>query len=490
MSTAPILTQGGYRTSRVTGGPFDGALVVHDVPIFCDCERGDLTFSRDWILSAVQRAKRKESEDDFLPPLHVRHHEPETAMTNAVQYAGVFRITGVQPLHLDGAARLGVFADLIVTEGWAQSDIRRMRYPYRSVEIFDPLGDEPAIDGLALLDHEAPFLAMPMLKIQGGGPGAHATSGLTENVPSGTFRDRWTMDAGGDGELVIACFRKGSTTHVLFRAESTESSDMTKTKDKPDAKDGARFADDEHKDPETAKAGKGDGDDEQSNMEGESFDLKALLAAIKDGKISVADLKELQAAIAEQETGAADTEDVDTAPAPAATPGAGEAMKKTGEDAVTFAKLQGRIDALEAKDAAREKADNRKTAVSAALKRLGDRPLPENFQAQLETVFDKCGAEGFKAYVDTFAATFAAIGETIDDEDVKQAFTGQRSGAALSSAASKYATLGATAADKAAHFSAEWKQLHESRAVRMSEERYLELNMQKLGHELPASQTA
>ena len=166
MSTATLTLE--PTTLRAFGGfsahmedtPQGKALIVHRVPIFCECERPDhdISFDRDWIGQAVEAAKRGESEG-YLPPLHVVHH----GSGEPVRRAGMFRVTGTGSIQLHGTPRLAIFADLIVTDPAAIEDVLAGRLPYRSVEIFKR--DVAKIDTLALLEHEAPYLELPLLMI-------------------------------------------------------------------------------------------------------------------------------------------------------------------------------------------------------------------------------------------------------------------------------------------------------------------------------------
>lgn len=472
------LTHGGYEAEKVSDGPLAGALVIRNVPIFCACKRNDLDFDEAWVTKAVAKARRKEADDGYLPPLHIRHHEPETAMTDSVRPAGVFRVTGAQPLKLDGKTRLGVFADLIITDTQAQEEVMRMRFPYRSVEIFDPSG-EPSIDSLALLDHEAPFLTLPMLHVGGSMPSGADTTipgqmpgklvRMSDGVSHETFRGDWSMQSHPDDGAVVASFSRGRSARLLFRAEDSMEDDKDKNY-ADDAEDRANMQDDSS-------------EEKSENMEGDGMDVASIVKAIKSGSISVADMKEILAAIAEQEAEAEASEPEsgeEIEPAPAATP-TQEAMKDEAKDRETFAALRGRIDALEARDRERNRIDARKDAIASAMNRLSDRPLPANFRETLTKMYDKAGADGFKVYVDSFAETFAAVGDVIADEGKMAAFRSQTTGP-VSDAAAKFAAQGTEAARDAARFSAEWRQLRDSGFSRIDEERYIAINMAKAGH--------
>lgn len=144
----------GYSATRDA----QGILTIHRVPIFVECSRDEHQFDASWISQAVNRANRAAAEG-YFPPLHIRHHEAG----QEVRPAGYFKIVGTSPIQFKGAMRVAVLADLVVTDPAVQDEVLAKRLPYRSVEIFD--ADEPNLDSLALLDHEAPYLELPMLMV-------------------------------------------------------------------------------------------------------------------------------------------------------------------------------------------------------------------------------------------------------------------------------------------------------------------------------------
>ena len=149
-----ILTESGYQTSRAK----DGSLIIHDVEIFCETERGGKLFDSAWLNAAFSYAMQQQ-EDRYLPPLHVKHHAPG----NEVIAAGKFRIKELARIPYKGNKVSALIADLFVTNKETEAALMQGKFPYRSVEINDV--DDPKIDGLALLDHDAPYLELPMLMI-------------------------------------------------------------------------------------------------------------------------------------------------------------------------------------------------------------------------------------------------------------------------------------------------------------------------------------
>jgi len=421
-------TANGYRTSK------DGnRLIVHDVEIFCACERGEgedrTVFDEAWVSAALVSAKRKEAEG-YFPPLHVRHHGKGT---DDVHAAGMFRITRTEPITMGGKRRLAIFADLIVTDPTIQAEVMTMRYPYRSVEIFDAA--VPSIDSLALLDHEAPYLELPVLAVAGA-------------VNTG-----------------VACFQRGAGAQLLFfEADpmTTKTVDATKEPFGDGVTTPATFADDG-----PPKKDKDEGDDMEGGEGGP--DIAAVAKAIESGEISVADMDVLLAAIQNQKS-ASDAPDEPEA-APAAVPG-GEAMQK-GEMSEQFAALQGANEALKVRIDTMDADKIRGTEVAEAMQRLAGRPCGSDLEEKLiEFHKESNGGTLFKAYVDSYAQN---IPPSPTGSGREADFLGQ--GGNVSEVAMKYQDQGTDAVDKAAKFSAEWHELREHGSTRVSEERYIELNM-------------
>jgi hypothetical protein len=471
----------GYRATRAE----DGTLTIHRVPIFVECERGDVQFNAEWIATAVKNAKAQQREG-YLPPLHIRHHEPATDANNAVRAAGFFKILGAEAITFKGARRTAILADLIITCPITQEEVLAKRLPYRSVEIFNV--DRPAINGLALLDHEAPFLELPMLLVaevddQQREPGTDyvVAAGVryeggreAVGVPGGTFKRGWSMDGRVNDEPMVACFRRGHTAHLLMQDEENL---MPKTAEQIAAEEAeaakrAQFADDD----KGGDGDKGDKGDKSEDMEGGEggLDVKAIVKAIADGSISVADMDAIIEAIQAQKGGSEEPEGDPAAntPAPAAAPGA-EAMKDTNDNAANFARLTGENEALKARLDARDEADATKADVDGAMERLSGKPLGADLRERLVNFRKDHGADAFKSYVDGLAG---AVG-THPTKDGAESFSGQAG--AVPEVAMKYQDKGTDAVDRAANFAREWRSLNDAGHTRMSEERYVEINMER-----------
>ena len=438
----------GYPATRTAD-----ALTIHRVPIFCACSRGDHEFDDVWIRKAVDFAMQRQ-RDGYAPPLHLRHHEPSTDMNDSVKAAGYFRIVAAAPITLKGTRKSAIFADLIITDPATQDDVIAHRWPYRSVEIFDV--DVPKIDGLALLDHEAPFLELPMLMV----------NGITETDAGapGTFKHPWKMDASQTGNPVVACFRRGAHAHLLFKEDPSMAA-TAEPKTEPEFGAGvetpppAKFADD-------GPPKKDDDDKDDENAQGDTLDVSAVVKAIESGEISIADMDAILAAIQSQ---GQEKEPEAEEPAPAAAPGT-EAMKQ-GQMSMQFAAMQGKLDAQEARLDGMNAEATRKDEVGQALQRLEGRPLGADLESKLVAFHTAHGADAFKAYVDSLAETFGTLPGT---DGTATAFMGQHG--KTPEVAMKYHDQGVGAVDKAAKHAREWEQLNAA-GMQTTQENYVKRAM-------------
>lgn len=429
----------GYDATREA----DGTLVVHDVPIFLECERNGIEFDAAWIERALERAKLAEA-DGYFPPLHVRHHE----LSDDVRPAGFFRIKRAERVTFKGTVKLAIFADLVLTDPSAREEVLSKRLPYRSVEIYDV--DNPGIDSLALLDHEAPYLELPMLAVATILDSAASATG----VASATFANPWLSNRIAPGERLVALFQRGRSAHFLTQ-------DATMDEDEENKDDAEMSADGE-------SAGGG-------------FDIEALVEAIASGSISVADMQLIVAAV-ERQQAASEPAESEESSEPASAPAPGSAMRRQSSAA-----LLGRIDALEARIAARDALDKCTRDVAVALKKLGNRPLGSDIESKLSKFHRTHGAAAFGEYVDALHANTAPVEPMSFATDSRaQAFLQQSGGSAApaSKTISRYQTLGVDAIQKAAQFSREWASLRSAGGTRLSEARYVDINMSKLGFAL------
>tara|TARA_R100000458_G_scaffold11201_1_gene8956 strand:+ start:997 stop:2397 length:1401 start_codon:yes stop_codon:yes gene_type:complete len=448
----------------------EGKTIFHRVPIFAECSRGDLTFGADWIAGAVAEAKQQE-RDGYLPPLHTRHHEPATEQSNSVEGIGVFRIVEASPFSFKGTRITAIFADLIVTDDRVAEEIENMKYPYRSVEIFDPEGS-PKINGLALLDHEAPYLELPMLfagEIDDKREGKYVASA---NKP--TFSLNY---ADKPGDHLLWSSRSGNRTALLFKFPNEDMTNTTNTEQSVPT----NFEDNgEDKKPAYMED---NGDDNQENMEEGGMDINAVCEAIKSGEISVADMDALLEAIQAQQSEPEAVEEVsdedDVAPAPA--PGA-EIMKGSSAMAQNFAKIQGENEALKARLDARDAQDKCRADVANAMKRLEGKPLGSDLEERLTLFHNNAKGDDvlFKAYVDSMANTAGML--PVDNNG--EIFSAHPK---TPKSAMAFQSLGSEAVDKASQFARQYAEL--KGGIRASEEAYVRVNMSHLGFNLEDATT-
>jgi len=422
MTDTLTMAGSGYRATRSS----DGVLTVHSVPIFVECSRGEHEFDGEWIEAAVAKAQSSASEG-YLPPLHVRHHEDGVD----VKPAGFFRISGTDKIRFKGEPRLAVLADLVITDPAVAAEVLAKRYPYRSVEIFNV--NQPAFDSLALLDHEAPFLELPMLMVSR----VERVEESGARVPGGTT-------AGKSGSTFRAIFRRGLRAALLFNMD-----DQTTT---------------------TADAA--------ANGAAPAADLQAaiasVMAAIKAGTIPADVIAQLCDALKDQMAAVSPLTMGYDEPAKAPSPGAGRASMKRDEDSelrVQMARMAGELEAEKAKAAEFRGEILRKEQVAIALKRLEGRPLGADLEQKLVAFHKTHGEAAFAAYVEAFATS---VGPLVKDHSQAIAL---KAAEKVPAVAMKYEAQGPDAVRKALRFSQEWDELSAHGAVRVSQERYVEIHM-------------
>lgn len=435
------MNQKNYQASRDA----DGALVIHRVPIFVECSRNEVNFDAGWISQAVERAAQA-AREGYYPPLHVRHHEASTDANDSVRAAGFFRIVGSEQITFKGSPRLAILADLVVTDPQVQAEILAKRLPYRSVEIFDV--ERPSIDSLALLDHEAPFLELPMLTV--ATPGGQAAA-------NATFKTRPRVNLTPRDDRVYASFRRGLHAALLFREDYMAADDKK--------------------------------DDKKENMEAAPMDVGAIVKAIESGTISVADMEAIVAAIAKQSGGEAEAPEAPEAEMPeAAASKDGEPEAKMADDdekdkpakadtptssaMSLLATLQGQNEALFARIRRMEQEQERAKDVAEALKKLDGKPLGSNLESRLVSFHAEHGRKAFAAYVAAMDSTVGMV-----ERSAASAANFSKQAESVPAVALKYQTEGVDAVDRAAKFAREWDYLHASGHTRIPQDRYVAVNM-------------
>lgn len=410
----------------------DGTLVVFDVPVFAECSKKGNNFDAKWLGDALAAAQMSEREE-FFPPMHVRHHGSDDVIA-----AGFFRITRASPITLRGSQRLALFADLHFTSEHVASLVMQGKLPYRSVEIHDV--GKPAINSLALLDHEAPFLRLPMLMV----------STPEQAVTGGTFASGWTCEGPSETDSVAAYFSAGSKALVLFRDDPIEVA-------MADGKDD--------------KKQDGEGGDK---MEAAKVDVGAVCKAIASGEITLADMDAIMSAISAYQSKGQDKGDDKEAQAPA--PG-NAAMKDDDKQAVKFAELQAEVDGLKAV-VTKQKADaKRREDVAKAMHELSGRALGATLEDDL-IKFHEFGDAAFTAYVERLKSVVPPAashdGAGVPGHDVPEV-------------ALAFQNDGPDAVAKAMRFAADWDQLTEAGYHGLSRDDYVKSNMQRVKERAAAS---
>ena len=485
-------TISGYRAALT-----DEGLVVYDVPIFAACAfdagKEVVNFDAKWVKRAFKTAVYKQRVENYKPPMHIRHHDKESAANDTVRKAGYFKHRRIGTIRLDGKVLPGIYADLVFTDPSAQWEVRTNQLNYRSVEIFD-YRDAPIINGLALLDHEAPHLELPMLQIEGPVEDLRTPDGVANanfQAPAPAVRAQ------------MVCFRRtGSKAFVTFKDESMKTPEQIA--EEAEAAEAARIANLGGTEVGTATANlSSDGDDDDANLSddsdgdddanlegddgeggGDGIDWEAVAKALESGEIMAKDLELVTAALAgggaapEEETVMTEVE-----PEPPVQAAAG--MKKASPELIAMAKMQGEMDAMKAGNARRDASSKRVSEVASALTRLKGLPLGADLNGKLVKFHKKHGGAAFGDYVESLAQNTAI--EPGDREDRTTAAF-KALGGRVPAVAMKYQTDGVESVEAAANFSREYKQLQESGA-RMStdEETYVKNNMEREARRVAAS---
>jgi len=377
-----------------------------------------------------------------------------------------------------------IFADLVITDPGVREDVLAKRLPYRSVEIFNV--DKPAIDSLALLDHEAPYLELPMLMVAG------VAESSSERVFSRAHvANPWRSQSRTCGtEALVACFRRGRSAHVLTEDDMTATAEQTKPAVKMAADFPPKKGEDGAGDPAAAKAGAGE---DGAPVDGEapkgSPDVQAICKAIESGEITIADMEALYAAI-NARMGGQETTQQPAAAKTATAPTPGEAMSKETQtvEPEKFAALAGETAALKAENEAmrkrldeRDAEEKRREDVGVAMKRLAGRPLGADLEAKLVAFHREHGGKAFAAYVDSMVTTFGALPQRDDRGAAFAAPDAQTPEEAMA-----FQEAGTEAVAKTAKFAAEWDQLHERSMARWTKAEYVRANMARAGVTLKA----
>jgi hypothetical protein len=459
-----------------------GAATVHDVPIFVTCKRGETDFSEEWIDAALEDAKVAE-EDGYFPPMHVNHH----GKGEKVRAAGMFHPKRKEVRRFKGQEKPFVIADLVFTKPDEFKAFQNGELPYRSVEIYDVR--TPKFDGLALLDHEPPYLEMP------------ATLGADFSRYAAAREQGWTIftpdrRATCDGQQpVVGFFRRGTSVAVMMEASMA---DEFEKKDEEALPAEAPA--------EEAPPAEGPEEEPQGIAEelagGEMSGVDALIEGIIAFKGTMDEIHLLEDAlkalidlyhpedvnmpdeqVPEQEptTEPPLAEGPGQPPIPATGEGPGQVLQRRGESTRPVspreAALMGRVDALEAKDRQRDEEESVRTDVFDALAKLDGRAFGSDREERLTTFRRQHGGEAFQAYVGELEKTLPAMAASRFDVGPSVFDMGEK----LPDEVLAFQKDGPEAIEKASQHSREYDVLRTRGMAPMSRERYLEIQMNGYG---------
>jgi len=396
----------------------NGTWTIHDVPIFGAIPKGErgnqVEIGVEWMQQAIATAAMRE-KDGYLPPLHVNHH----GFLDQTRLAGHFRLTRVGVIRYEGKPLDVLFADLIVIDEVFR-EIADDKLPYRSAEIHD--WSKPEINSLALLDDEVPFFRFPMLRVRE----EDAAAAKMERLDGAGAR-RGLLVA-GTGGAALFCFRDSGKRRI--RSKFVDSV-PTGT---PDQK------------------------------------LDRILALLE--RIS----SKIEASKPDEETPESTEEKVES-PVPAE-PGVKEMTNKSenqpvfSEDASEIARLTARLDAVESKQAERDRQDAiAKLAASARAKLIADGwHVDEKMEERLHT-FAAQGEPVLSAYIEEVRAR-------VPKEPPREGYLLDSLPADPPEVA-KYAALGPREAELARKFAADYDRGAKKGwfAKSMTRERYIEIQM-------------
>lgn len=369
----------------------DGTWLIQDVPVFCECKRGEDVYDLEWLERAFNRLEQAKDEG-HRPPVHVYHHVTGEPKPTA---AGMMSPKRIGTMRWRGVPRKAIFVDILITDEEVFQRIASKRLPYRSVEIYN--GE---IISCSLLDSEAPFIEMPMTTIRGAdvAPATKAPFEASTTAPVLAFKKAGEVThaitefhMADDLKLKSLTFDAANTSTPF--SWSMADGGITTSGDWPALK---LFMEDGEED-------EGSKSDEAEDMEAEGGpDAKAIVKAIESGDISISDFDAIKAAMDSRASGddeAAEDEAPEGPPAPQEGPGElMQAPKGANFDADTHAELIAMKKRLDEKDADDGAAKFAKTTAA----KFMDRNMGEGFE-------DEVKAFALEHGMDAAEATYAKL---------------------------------------------------------------------------------
>lgn len=191
----------------------DGSCTVKDVPFFAVCEKAGLAFGEDWLDAAVAYHQADEANKS-ASPFHIQHHPaPGDIGAPRVKPGGMWTNTRKIPLRTrTGGTVPGAVADFLFTDREAANRAKLNQLLWRSAEIPKDAvsGGQPRFRSIALLDRHAPHVTdLPVMTVR--------KSGKRSESDKASRADVWTR---AEGDPVLAFHEDSDGFVVLMEPEA------------------------------------------------------------------------------------------------------------------------------------------------------------------------------------------------------------------------------------------------------------------------------
>lgn len=308
-----------------------------------------------WMQAVIARHRQMEAEQQHLAPVHLHHH----GKGKQVRKVGYLRPKTVGKVTLDGGESDALFAEIVGVRTEDLPMLEAMEFPYRSVEVGD--WESFQIESLALLSDDAPFFKLPMLKIAARHP-----------------RAEWSMVEEPGPAMAFRCIGEGAAVLFNFRGADPDQEESMK---KTDA------------DPAKKLEAEKDGEGEKGKEDGFVKEMEKLKNEI------LACIPEM---VRSQIAAIMPPKPEEKAPA--------EATTYSKEVTEKMAALEGKVSALSAKDAEREKEAKLSATIEAQLSSLRGKGInvPDSVKADMRKVAESAGVQA-EAALKAFANSYEAV---------------------------------------------------------------------------------
>jgi hypothetical protein len=356
------LPGGNYTASQNSDGTWD----IFDIPIMGEMREGQKAapghIGQEWLQCAVDSAQKALREDNYLPPLHIKHHKPG----EQTRRAGFFLLTRVGKMKYQGKLMYAIFADFKKVPAEVFAEIERGEVPYRSVEIAS--WEDPKIASLALLDDAAPFFQFELLTI---GRKVLARSYAPDKVTS-FYRGTIPQDSGA---LVLCHF----DTPITLEKKSMPMPDEKKPEEK--------------KEKITDPDAKPEGDKVKLEPQNKCCEHCAGMYEMMKKMLEMEMAENLSLPTQHKE-------EMKPAEMPAGKPTQG-GVKMGSEPEIKLSELAGEVAALREQAKKREEQDQLVSRVKSAKESLKGWPMSSDTEVQLSVIAEK-GEDAIKAFVDAY----------------------------------------------------------------------------------------